>query len=88
MPSEVAKLTDAGAAKAVRLQTIEGTVPSPTNLPFGCHFAPRCEFRMDICIEGEIPLTELANGVKVRCVLHDARKSFEIGKERALSAIS
>src|SRR5256714_12203861 len=43
----VPKLTDAVTAKAVRLQTIDGTVPSPTDLPFGCHFAPRCEYRMD-----------------------------------------
>ena len=82
----VPKLTDAGAAKSVRLQTIEGTVPSPTNLPFGCHFAPRCEFRMDICIEGEIPLTELANGVKVRCVLHDEKQKFRIAREKTMAA--
>ncbi len=82
----VPKLTDAGSAKAVRLQTIEGTVPSPTNLPFGCHFAPRCEHRMAICVEGEIPLTPLPNGVKVRCVLHDEKQRFSIARERTLSA--
>lgn len=82
----VPKLTDAGSAKAARLQTIEGTVPSPTNLPFGCHFAPRCEHRMDICVEGEIPLTPLPNGVKVRCVLHDEKQRFSIARERTLSA--
>ncbi|MEQ1605569.1 MAG: ABC transporter ATP-binding protein [Pyrinomonadaceae bacterium] len=82
----VPKLTDAGSAKAVRLQTIEGTVPSPTNLPFGCHFAPRCEHRMEICIEGEIPLTPLPNVVKVRCVLHDEKQKFNIARERTLSA--
>ena len=82
----VPKLTDADAAKAVRLQTIEGTVPSPTDLPFGCHFAPRCEHRMDICIEGEIPLTELPNGVRVRCVLHDPAQKFSVARERTLSA--
>ena len=82
----VPKLTDAGSTKAFRLQTIEGTVPSPTNLPYGCHFAPRCEHRMDICVEGEIPLTELPNGVKVRCVLHDEKQRFHIARERTLSA--
>jgi len=84
----VPKLTDTGKAKAVRLQTIDGTVPSPTNLPFGCHFAPRCEHRMEICIEGEIPLNELPNGVKVRCVLHDESQKFNIAKERTLAAIA
>lgn len=82
----VPKLTDAGAAKAVRLKTIEGTVPSPTDLPFGCHFAPRCEHRMEICTEGEIPLTKLPNGGKVRCVLHDEKQKFSIARERTLAA--
>ncbi|MFM9905307.1 MAG: ABC transporter ATP-binding protein [Pyrinomonadaceae bacterium] len=82
----VPKLTGAGSLKAERLKTIEGTVPSPTNLPFGCHFAPRCEYKMDICIEGEIPLTELSNGVKVRCVLHDEKRKFDIAREKTLTA--
>jgi oligopeptide/dipeptide ABC transporter ATP-binding protein len=82
----VPKLTDAGSAKAERLQTIEGTVPSPTNLPFGCHFAPRCEHRMEICVEGEIPLTPLANDVKVRCVLHDPAQKFNVAREKTLGA--
>ena len=82
----VPKLTEVGIAKAERLQTIEGTVPSPTNLPFGCHFAPRCEHRMEVCVSGYIPLTELESGVKVRCVLHDPTQKFLIGKERTLSA--
>ncbi|CAN5355587.1 ABC transporter ATP-binding protein [soil metagenome] len=82
----VPKLTEAGLAKAHRLKTIDGTVPSPTNLPFGCHFAPRCEFRMEICTEGEIPLVEQSNGAKVRCVLYDDRQKFSIARERALTA--
>ncbi len=82
----VPKLTETGFAKAERLQTIEGTVPSPTNLPFGCHFAPRCVHRMDICTEGEIPLTEMPNGVRVRCVLHDETQRFEIARQKTLAA--
>ena len=67
----VPKLRGIGEAKETRLSTIEGTVPSPTNLPDGCHFAPRCEFRMDICTRGTIPLYDLKNDVRVRCVLYD-----------------
>jgi peptide/nickel transport system ATP-binding protein len=68
----VPKLSGGKIGKATRLQTIEGTVPSPTNLPTGCHFAPRCEFCMEgICTTGEIPLYQLENNVKVRCVLYD-----------------
>jgi oligopeptide/dipeptide ABC transporter ATP-binding protein len=67
----VPKLTRATVAKAERLETIEGTVPSPTDLPPGCHFAPRCPYRMPRCTTEEIPLYDLEGGVKVRCVLFD-----------------
>ncbi len=66
----VPKLTEVGAAKAERLATIEGTVPNPTQLPDGCHFAPRCEFRMEKCTHGHIPLYPV-DGAEVRCVLYD-----------------
>ena len=67
----VPKLTAADVMKKERLETIEGMVPSPTDLPPGCHFAPRCPHRMPRCTEEEIPLYELEGGVKVRCVLYD-----------------
>jgi oligopeptide/dipeptide ABC transporter ATP-binding protein len=67
----VPKLTEAEVKKVERLQTIEGTVPKPTNLPPGCHFAPRCPHVMPRCTEGDIPLYELEGGVRVRCVLYD-----------------
>ena len=82
----VPKLTEIGSTKSERLKTIDGTVPSPTNLPNGCHFAPRCSQRLDICNRGEIPLLPLGNDVKVRCVLYDERLKFQIGKERTLTA--
>ncbi len=67
----VPKLTAAEVEKAERLQPIEGTVPRLTELPDGCHFAPRCPHRMPRCTEGEIPLYDLEGGVRVRCVLYD-----------------
>src|SRR5215216_988636 len=67
----VPKLTEAGVKRAGRLSTIEGTVPKPTNLPEGCHFAPRCPHRMPRCTEGDLPLYQLEGGVSVRCVLYD-----------------
>jgi oligopeptide/dipeptide ABC transporter ATP-binding protein len=67
----VPKLTAKDVAKAERLQTIEGTVPKPTALPKGCHFEPRCDYRMPRCREGEIPLYDVMSGVQVRCVLFD-----------------
>ncbi|CAN5594794.1 ABC transporter ATP-binding protein [soil metagenome] len=66
----VPKLTAEHVAKKERLETIEGVVPSPTELPPGCHFAPRCPYRMPRCTE-EIPHYDLEGGVKVRCALFD-----------------
>lgn len=67
----VPKLTAVGSGVDERLQTIDGTVPSPTHLPPGCHFAPRCAFRMPKCEVGEIPLFDREDGSLVRCLLYD-----------------
>jgi oligopeptide/dipeptide ABC transporter ATP-binding protein len=82
----VPKLTAANIERATRLKTIEGVVPSPTDLPDGCHFAPRCEFRMERCTHGEIPLYILENDVKVRCVLYDEESGDEVEIEKAMGA--
>lgn len=67
----VPKLTAKDVVKAERLQTIEGTVPRATTLPPGCHFEPRCHYRMPRCREEEIPLYPVSEEVTVRCVLYD-----------------
>ena len=67
----VPKLTTEHVARKERLETIDGTVPRPTDLPPGCHFAPRCSHRMPRCTEEDIPLYQLEKGVQVRCVLYD-----------------
>lgn len=72
----VPKLSSNLTEKRQRLQTIEGMVPSPADLPRGCHFEPRCAYRMEICRKGEIPMFELVDGVRVRCVLY--KKETEI----------
>jgi oligopeptide/dipeptide ABC transporter ATP-binding protein len=77
----VPKLTEAEVKKVERLQTIEGTVPRPTNLPAGCHFAPRCPHRMPRCTEGDIPLYRLEDGVSVRCVLYDLSAAVAADKQ-------
>jgi oligopeptide/dipeptide ABC transporter ATP-binding protein len=67
----VPKLTAGEVEKAVRLQSIEGVVPKLTQLPTGCHFAPRCPHRMPRCTEEPLPLYPLEGNVEVRCVLYD-----------------
>lgn len=67
----VPKLTTAAAEKESRLQTIEGAVPRLTALPPGCHFEPRCPYRMPRCREQDIPLYPAGNDIQARCVLFD-----------------
>ncbi len=81
----VPKLREFGNEKQTRLSTIQGTVPSPTNLPTGCHFAPRCPYRFERCAHDPMPLFELENNVKARCVLYEG-KDFE--REKSFSAVS
>ena len=82
----VPKLTQAGVKRAGRLSTIEGTVPKPTNLPEGCHFAPRCPHVMPRCTEGDLPLYQLEGGVAVRCVLYDLTAA--VAADRAIEQMA
>ena len=84
--NSVPKLSGPDIERATRLDTIEGVVPSPTNLPKGCHFAPRCAFQMPECIEGDIPLYEPKDGVKVRCVLYDGEHGGAMEPPRSFAA--
>ena len=53
-----------------RLQVIEGTVPSPSQMPEGCRFHPRCSRVMEICRQKEPVLVESEPGHEVRCWLY------------------
>jgi oligopeptide/dipeptide ABC transporter ATP-binding protein len=59
-----------GKDKVTRLQTIEGTVPNPTELPAGCHFAPRCSHVTSECSTSEIEMIDAVDESSVRCLLH------------------
>lgn len=67
MRSMPALATEAGA----RLESIEGTVPYPMNLPAGCGFFSRCKRRIEgVCDRNDAPLAEAAPGHFVRCHLY------------------
>lgn len=53
-----------------RLQSIDGVVPSPFNMPKGCRFHPRCSCAMDICRNEEPGFTSIVDGHDVRCWKH------------------
>ncbi len=55
-------------AHGSRLQTIEGVVPNPLELPAGCRFAPRCTHAQEKCRTGEIPLVDVGNNHLSRCI--------------------
>ncbi|CAG9622862.1 ABC transporter ATP-binding protein [Sutcliffiella rhizosphaerae] len=58
-----------------RLQSIEGNVPPPTNLPQGCRFAPRCPKAFDRC-HSEIPqLLNKEGNRSVRCFLYESEEA-------------
>ncbi len=50
-----------------RLKIIEGTVPSPFDLPKGCKFSTRCKYIMKVCREKEPEYQSLKDNRKVRC---------------------
>lgn len=50
-----------------RLDTIEGSVPNPLELPEGCYFAPRCQYATDACRGKQPNLVEVKPGHKVSC---------------------
>jgi oligopeptide/dipeptide ABC transporter ATP-binding protein len=50
---------------------IPGTVPDLADLPTGCPFAPRCPAVQDLCVEGPVPLIEVALGHMSRCLVHN-----------------
>ncbi|HET9949575.1 MAG TPA: oligopeptide/dipeptide ABC transporter ATP-binding protein, partial [Longimicrobiales bacterium] len=63
-----------GLDRKAELPTIEGTVPSPLELPRGCRFAPRCwkrklldEASQRRCLEEDPPLEAKAGGGTAAC---------------------
>jgi peptide/nickel transport system ATP-binding protein len=56
-----------GARSDVRLTEIPGMVPSLTNLPAGCAFAPRCPLAIDRCRAEYPPLEEFGGDHLAAC---------------------
>ncbi|MEY9756453.1 ABC transporter ATP-binding protein [Bradyrhizobium yuanmingense] len=62
---------DLDSEHKTRLEAIGGSVPILINPPAGCRFAPRCKFAMNVCIEKEPLLREIAPGHRMACHLGD-----------------
>lgn len=51
-----------------RLKPIPGMVPDPCDLPTGCVFAERCQYKCSACEEQKPSLVEVSKGHFVRCI--------------------
>jgi len=61
-----------GRKSRERLDTIEGMVPDPYNVPSGCTFHPRCRhFMPGVCDVAEPQLVDVGGGHFVGCFLYD-----------------
>jgi oligopeptide transport system ATP-binding protein len=49
------------------LRAIDGAPPDPISLPSGCHFHPRCPFRVDRCVHEPPPLERVAERQRAAC---------------------
>jgi len=54
--------------KQKRLNTIAGRVPEPYNLPTGCRFHPRCEYRIEDCSKFSPELKIIENSHLSACI--------------------
>jgi peptide/nickel transport system ATP-binding protein len=69
-----------GSGKRERLDTIEGSVPDAFARPSGCPFHPRCPAKLGAACERElVPLYELPDGRRVRCLIHAAKAARVVG---------
>lgn len=60
-----------GGDRNARLESIEGTVPIPINMPPMCGFYDRCKDRIDgICNKQAVPKTQISDNHMVRCFLY------------------
>jgi len=67
-----------GAQRGQRLRAIEGSVPSPGDLPPGCAFNPRCPDRFDRCTTVAPPDYRAGAEQTAKCYLHDRNLNSEI----------
>ena len=62
----------------VKIEPIEGTVPSPYAMPTGCKFHTRCsDYIAGVCEKQDPPLIEIRSGHEVSCYLYGGREDLE-----------
>lgn len=66
------------------LKTIEGSVPSPYNMPSGCRFASRCPYKEEICLSHKPELIAQNDGMKVSCWKYTDKWTGIVEKEEVV----
>jgi len=67
-----------GGEKSVRLDSIEGSVPMPIDMPPMCGFYERCKDRIEgVCNVNAVPKTDISDQHTVRCFLYTDRPEGE-----------
>ncbi len=66
------------------LQTMRGSVPSPSQALPGCLFEPRCDYRIASCARVPPPMVEVAPGHDARCPVINPPAVIAVGDERGL----
>ena len=60
-----------------KISGLPGAPPDLRNPPPGCRFAPRCKYKMDICLEKEPPLVSYGDHSRVACWLYEKKERGE-----------
>jgi peptide/nickel transport system ATP-binding protein len=67
-----------GGNKSKRLDSIEGSVPMPINMPPMCGFYDRCKDRIEgVCNQQAVPKTAISDQHMVRCFLYADQREGE-----------
>jgi peptide/nickel transport system ATP-binding protein len=67
-----------GGDKTKRLDSIEGSVPIPINMPPMCGFYDRCKDRIEgVCNMSAVPKTRISDQHSVRCFLYSDQREGE-----------
>ncbi len=63
--------------KDVALIPIKGSPPSLANLPDGCAFAPRCDYKCEMCLTGKAPeLVQVGDNEHYSACLRNGKEEF------------
>ena len=68
------------------IRTLSGEIPSPVNLPPGCHFHDRCQFALPECLEAFPPLDAIGGEGDHRAACYRAREDLNALEEAATRA--